>query len=383
VLHLRSSCGLYGAEGVIFNLVRQYRGEAVTACIADARSAHTELCGRLDAEGFATATLPARGAFDPGLLFRFAALFRRVKPDVVHTHEYKSDAIAYLVTRCMPLYARRVPLVATMHGVVRTTEALRRYERLDARLLRRFDAVIPVSQGTATIARDYGVPEGRIRPVANGVDTDRFWPGTDRRAARSALGLPPDGVFIGMVGRLSEEKGPDQLLEAFSVMGVTAERTHLVFVGDGPMEPSLRMRAQELGLVGCVHFLGRREDVERVYRVLDILALPSLTEGLPLTVLEASACGVPIVATDVGDVARVLPHEVASLLVQPRDTRALAAAMVRLLTEPEHAAELAETARCRVEAGYSARAMAESYEDVYRAVTRRPRPARESMGAAR
>jgi len=367
VLHLRSSCGLYGAEGVIMDLVRHYPGASLTVCLADARDPHTELCDRLASEGGCAEALPSRGAFDPVLVLRFARLLRRVKPDVIHTHEYKSDALAFLATRALPA-ARRVPLVATMHGVVRTTGALRRYERLDARVLRRFDAVVAVSAGTSAIAREYGVGGARLHVIPNGVDTARFRPGRDRASARERLGVPPDGALIGMVGRLSEEKGPDILLEAFAAVEGEAR---LVYIGDGPMLEPLRARAAAMGLSERVTFAGRRDDMEQAYAALDVLALPSLSEGLPLTVLEASACGVPVVASDVGDVGRVLPHGEAGLLVAPGEPGALTIALTGCIAEPDRARAMAETARRRVEGSWSAAALARAYEDVYRRVSGR------------
>lgn len=364
VLHLRSSGGFYGAENVIHSLVRQYPGEMITVCLSDARAPHTELCDRLNAEGYATETLETRGAVDPKLPFRLAALVRRVRPDVIHTHEYKTDALVR-VSRAIFPSLRRIPAVATMHGVVRISGALRRYERVDARALRGFDAVAPVSAELSQVARAYGVPEGRIHEISNGVDTDRFRPAQDRRTARQSLGLPADGVLIGVVGRLSPEKALLLMLDAFQASGL-APSARLAFFGDGPQREELDEHAKALGIADRVHQMGRRDDMPNVYGALDLLAMSSQAEGLPMTLLEGAACGVPVVATDVGDIARALPHERAALIVPPGDREAFTAALRRSVAEPEAMRALAETARRRVEEQYSARAMAGEYERLYR-----------------
>lgn len=359
VLHLRSSCGLYGAEGVIRGLARAYAGARRVLCLADARDPHTELSDALAAEGLDAGALPSRGMVDPGLVFRLASILRAYRPDVVHTHDYKTDAVAWLGSR---LVFPRPRLVATMHGVVRTSAALRTYEKLDARVLRRFDAVVAVSDGTADIARSYGIRGERIHLVSNGVDTEAFRPG-NRAEARRALGLPVDGALVGVVGRLSAEKGQDVLLDAFASVGAGVR---LAVVGDGPETDALQQAAGP-----NVRFLGRREDMARVYAALDLLALPSRTEGLPLTLLEAAACGVPAVATRVGDVAKVVVPGETGYLVPPGDPEALAAALNAALADASRLSDMGRAARSRVETLFSQSAMNEAYTRLYNVVARR------------
>jgi glycosyltransferase involved in cell wall biosynthesis len=364
VLHLRSSCGLYGAEGVIHGLARSYAGPSTVLCLSDVREPHTELCDLLAAEGRDAGTLPSRGALDPALIFRFAAAVKRIRPDVVHTHDYKSDTVAWLAAR---LPGARLPLVATMHGVVRTSAALRRYERMDARVLRRFSAVAAVSDGTMEIGREYGIPKARLTLIPNGVDTAAFRP-SPRAEARRLLGIPADGPLIGVVGRLSEEKGQRVLLEAFT----GAERlgsARLAVVGDGPMAEELKAFAGER-----VHFLGRREDMPLVYSAFDVLALPSLTEGLPLTILEAAACGVPAVASRVGDVHKAVLASRTGILVPPGDGAALAEALAAMLVDEDQREAMGRAARAHVTDHFSERAMANAYAAVYRNVTGRSAP---------
>lgn len=355
VLHLRSSCGLYGAEGVIKTLVENYEGPSVIVCFEDVREPHTELCSALADAGFDTAVLPTRGAVDPLVPARLAALVRRYRPAVIHCHDYKSVTVAALAVR-------GPRLIFTMHGDLRETVGSAILRRLGNWALRRCTAVVGVSEATVADAREYGVRPDRIHLIRNAVDTDRFQPGDDRMAARAALGLPSDGLLIGAVGRLSEEKGQPMLLEAVTRLEF---EWRLVLVGDGPLEPELRQTVGRLGISGRVHFLGRLDGVERVCHALDVLAQPSRREGLPLTVVEAGACEVPVVATDVGDVGRVVLDGRTGFLVPAGDPVAMAAALTRLEADPALRKEMGRAGREHVVESFAAQAMARSYQTVY------------------
>jgi len=355
VLHLRSSCGLYGAEGVIRTLVQTCNGPTATVCFEDSREPHTELCTALAADGFETAVLPSRGAVDPFVPARYSAILRRYRPAVIHCHDYKSVTVAALASR-------GIRLVFTMHGDLRETVGSGLLRRLGNKALRQCDAVVGVSDETVADAREYGVRPERIHLIRNAVDTRRFQPCDDRPAARAALGLPPDGFLIGAVGRLSEEKGQPVLLEAAAKLGFP---WHLALAGDGPLDKDLRALAARLGIAGRVHFLGRVENVERVYHALDVLALPSHREGLPLTVVEAAACAVPVAATDVGDVGRAVIDGQTGLLVPPGDPAALAGALTRIEGDAALQAAMGQAGREHVVASFGAEGMARAYEALY------------------
>ena len=363
VMHLRSSCGFYGAEGVIHTLVHAYSGESVVCCLADAREPHSELCDRLSTEGYPSVSIPTRGAVDPRVLLRFAFAIRRFRPNVVHCHDYKSAVIAAVVGRPM-----RLGLIFTVHGDLRATVGAAALIRLGHWALRRFDGVVGVSDATASDAREYGVAERRIRLVQNGVDTTRFRPSEARTAARAALDVPEDGVLIGVVGRFSEEKGHAVLLQA---VGKLDAPWRLALIGDGPLESDLRAQASAMGITDRTHFLGRREDIECVYHALDVLALPSHREGLPLAVVEAGACGLPVAATNVGDVARVVLDGETGFLSPAGDPAALSRSLARLCSDGCLRAKLGAAARCHVEKSFSAPAMAAGYERLYREAARK------------
>ncbi|MBF0171929.1 MAG: glycosyltransferase family 4 protein [Magnetococcales bacterium] len=190
-------------------------------------------------------------------------------------------------------------------------------------------------------------PEAQITSIPTGIDLDRFSPG-DRHAARSALGLPDDGPVIGIVATLRSWKGHSFLLEAFKEIVDTSRELplpRLVVVGDGPQEENLHRQAGELNLRQRVHFSGYQTDPVPWLHALDLFALPSHgNEGVPQALMQAMACGLPVVSTPVGAIPEIIVNEENGLLVRPKDSPSLANAIKRLLHEPMLGERLAQAA---------------------------------------
>ena len=226
--------------------------------------------------------------------------------------------------------ARRLglPYVVKVHGSDINVQANYRLRRPQiASALRGASAVIAVSDALAGKVRELGVDEQRLHRLYNGVDADLFLPG-ERAAARRALGLPGDAPIVLYVGNLKESKGCLDLLEAFPAVLARYPRARLVFVGGGAAGPALSRRAGQLGIAGAVLLAGARphDELPAWMQAADLLSLPSHNEGVPNVVLEAMACGLPVVATRVGGIPEVLPAH-AGLLVAPGDRHALGQAL--------------------------------------------------------
>ncbi|MEZ5853687.1 MAG: glycosyltransferase [Hyphomicrobiaceae bacterium] len=180
---------------------------------------------------------------------------------------------------------------------------------------------VAVSQEIVTRVHQF-LPGARFTVIPPGIDVERHKP-SDRAAARAMLGLNPAFRIVGSVGRLAEVKGHRFLIDAVSRL---ADDWHLVLVGDGPERAALERQASEAGVGARVHFLGMRSDPEAIVPAFDVFCLPSLAEGLPRAVLEAQACGVGVVASDVGGVAKAITAQ-SGKLVAAGDCDALAAAI--------------------------------------------------------
>ncbi|MFZ7096207.1 glycosyltransferase family 4 protein [Luteimonas dalianensis] len=225
-----------------------------------------------------------------------------------------------------------MPYVVKVHGSDLNQQAGRWLQRRQiSSALRGARAVIAVSAALAARARELGAPAGRVHVLYNGVDGDHFRPG-DRAAARERLGLPSEAPLVLYAGNLKPGKGCLDLLEAFAGLLKREPDARLAFVGDGPAARILRNRAGELGVAERLLLAGARvhDELPEWMRAANLLCLPSHSEGVPNVVLEAMACGLPVVASNVGGIPEVLPAH-AGLMVPPRDRQALVDALDQAL----------------------------------------------------
>ncbi|UNK50267.1 glycosyltransferase [Lysobacter sp. S4-A87] len=359
-LQLRSSAGLYGAERMVLALDRGLVRAGVRSrllSINNYRMDEQALHDTASAAGHDAVLLPCRGRMDTGTVSALAAQITAAgSRAVVHSHDYKSAFYAWLATRRQP--AR---LVATLHGWVEGTSSLRLYTRLELALLRRFDALVAVSTDQVARLARAGVPRWRIHCIDNGID----FPAADAigaAALRDELGIAPDTHVFAAVARLSPEKNLAMLLQAFAPVARRSPGAVLLVVGDGPERASLQSLAGELGLGAQLRLLGSRSDMGAIYALTDCLVLPSLTEGMPLVVLEAMACGVPVLASAVGDVPRLLAHADHGRLVPAGDREALQGALADTAALPRR---VDLRARQYVRENHGAQAMAERYLGLY------------------
>ena len=291
-------------------------------------------------------------------------LLRRFQPDVVHAHNlfFRTTEVAAL-TRMFS----RVPLVTTLHlggmaggrGPLRA--AVSAYEQTIGRLtLFASEHVIAVSSAVAEHARRLGRGDRPMTVIPNGVDTAVFHPAPEPRS-------PSKTVLF--VGRLVSNKGPQTLVEAAPEVLNRHQDARFVFLGEGPLDKALRRRTQRLGIEQSVAFLGTRSDVAEIMRGAALLARPSTLEGMPLTVLEGMASGLPVVATPVGGTPELVSDGVTGRLVPPGDSNALASRIIELLDDPNLAAEMGRHGRERAAAGYTWERVIARTEAVYAQVT--------------
>ena len=263
-----------------------------------------------------------------------ADLIREWGATVVHTHVYHADFVGYWAARRC-----RLPVVATVHGFTGGDIRNRFYQWLDRRLLRRFDGVICVSQPVQEILRGSGISERRLHLVPNGyLEHDLL----SRAAARTRLALDQTGRVIGWVGRLSHEKGADQLLLALA--DGKLDQTQAILIGEGPERASLEAQIAALGLEQRVRLAGHQEDASALLPAFDLMVVSSRTEGTPMVLLEAMGAGVPIAAFAVGGIPQVLDEE-SAWLIRPGDIKGLRDAIIHVMANPEEAGRRAGRGR--------------------------------------
>ncbi len=279
----------------------------------------------------------------PFFLLAFCLLaLRRVRhSNIVHCHWTISGLVAYVATRVW-----RRPLVLSVRGSDIHLVERGMMAKLHRKIYAWTDIVVAVSEDIAAKLETVGVPRDKVRVVPNGVNS-RFRPG-DRTAARRRLGLPVDGFIVLFVGLLIPIKGLDILVEALAEV-----ETELlcVLVGDGPLAPDLERQAVNLAVGDRLSFAGRQpsNEIPNWLIAADVLLLPSRSEGRPNVVLEAQACGIPVVATAVGGTPELVRDGETGLLIEPDNATALAAAIDRLRADGDLRDRLAVAGREQAE----------------------------------
>jgi L-malate glycosyltransferase len=267
---------------------------------------------------------------------------------------------------------RSCPLVFTRHNtkVVRS-HALNRW------LYRReVDHLIAVSRSVLTryepFFRNGALGPARVSVVQSAYRKEMFHPGINGGRVRAELGIGPDVPLVGVVGRLVEDKGQDDLLKAVPIILKSSPRARFLLVGTGVRERYLRLLANSLGIDQAVRFLGFRDDVPEITSALNVSVLPSVDCDASSAVLkEALACGVPAVATAIGGANEILEEGHTGLIVPPRDPERLAAAIVRLLADPERARDMGRRGALTVAERFSPERLASETLEVYRTVIER------------
>jgi glycosyltransferase involved in cell wall biosynthesis len=338
---------------------------AITVCyIRDDRDPVYAIDQRAVGLGIDFVEVTERHSFDWKLWPALRALVRNRRIQIVHSHDYKTNFYAWLLSMCEPI----LPL-ATLHGYTGNSRRERVYYALDKRIVRRFPRLITVSDDlTRELVRTRSQRD-RITRLLNGIDPDAFRR-TDaaRERARLALGLSPADVVIGSVGRLEHQKRFDLLMKAFCELHSRRPSAflRLVIVGDGSQRAALESLRTRLGLGAACVLVGHRDDVVLFHQAFDVFVQSSDYEGTPNTVLEAMALETPIVATDVGGTSELVTDGLHGLIVPPGNPSAIASAVEEVLGNPLATNTRVRAARRRTETELSFRVRMAAVERVYR-----------------
>lgn len=312
-------------------------------------------------------------------------MIRELKPDVLHTHTAKAGAVGRTAARLAGADRPRA-VVHTFHGHVlsgyfgaATTRGFRQVERA---LARSTDALIAVSPEVRDDLVALGVaPAERITVVRLGLDLDSrvTAPPGAREEERARLGVPPERFVVGWLGRMTDIKRVDVLLDAFAALRRSGVDAALVLVGDGPLRADLERQADALAITDATHFVGYRANVAPLYAALDAVALSSANEGTPVAVIEALAAGVPAVSTDVGGVSDVVVDGKSGFLVPAGDWVALANRLERLAGSEDLRRELGRFGSDWVRSRYSVPRLVDDVDALYRSLLARPKQKRKPL----
>lgn len=359
ILHLRSSGGFFGAEGVILNLAKELRNQAFNnfiVCLDNTKNPHTELLEKCRAQGLKTSAILCRGKLDFKAIFKLRQMLKGRRIQILHCHDYKANLYGLLASRFL-----NIKLVSTHHLWTHETPALRIYEFLDGILTNFFDKAAAVSDEVANEVSNFCVDRGKLITIYNGIDLTKYSGHLNGKKIREEFKIPDSCRIVGSVGRLTAQKGFDYFLEAARDVLKTAPEAIFLIAGDGTLRRHLEEKAQGLGIRNKIIFTGVRIDMADIYNCMDIFVLPSLREGLPLVVLEALAMKRPVIATNVGGVPALIRSGITGILLEPKDINGLANAIGDLLKDKKKADVLAGNGRRLIEDKFSLTAMANKY----------------------
>lgn len=345
VLHVRNASGYYGAERCIVAWMHELvpRGYSFDLAVyPDSSASMREFLDAVAETGAAVHPLPRRHVHAPRALASLMRIVRGRRVDVLHAHENRSHLMAWLAGGLTG-----TPVVGTLHGYVPSSPKMVRMNALNRRFLRS-GKLSALTVPTARLAEEVG--EGIVMPNA--------LPASLAAGAPSAA-QPKDPPAFGVVGRLNPEKGVQHFLDAIVELPA---RWRFVVIGDGPLQGELEAHPA----AARVEWLGFRSDARALMRELTALVIPSLTEGVPIALLEAMAQGVPVVATAVGGVPEVMTDVEHALLVPPGDAGALASAMRRAAEDIPGAQARALAARERFLAHYTTARVGDELDRLYR-----------------
>lgn len=359
VLQLLVTMPVGGAEIMVADIAAGLdpgRFEVVTACLGEPGPMGEEL--RRQGKRVISLGLDLKRTSAFGLVRRVRELLKEIRPDILHTHLYHAN-----------LYGRVAALGLGLPGVVATVHNIyarvKRHRCLANYLLARLaDYVLVFSpQVREDVFRFDRVPPSRLRMLTPGVRLAEMNSPEGKEVAKTRLGI--SGFCLGNVARLEEQKGHEDLLAAVSRIHREIPDLTVLLVGDGTRRGHLQALTQESGLEQVVRFLGTRRDIPEILQALDVFVMPSRWEGIPLTLLEAMGCGLPVISTRVGRAPEIIRDGENGRLTPVADSAALAQAILELYREPEKRQQWGDEARRTVKEKYTLEHFLEQFAAIY------------------
>jgi N-acetyl-alpha-D-glucosaminyl L-malate synthase BshA len=358
VLH---SLEVGGAEMLANRIARQLSSQFrfVFACLDGLGTLGEELA----AAGFKVEVLDRKPGLDRRCMKRLMSLVRSERVDIIHAHQYTP----FFYALAAGLGRRRPPVLFTEHGRWFPDFPRRKRILFNRLFLRRGDRVVAVGNSVKrALIENEGIPENRIQVIYNGIDIARY--GAEHHnggAVRDSLGLSRDDFVIIQVARLDPLKDHLTAVRTMHRVIQSVPAARLLIVGAGPEEAKIRAEVQRLGLDNQVRLLGLRHDIPRLLAAADTFLLTSISEGIPLTVIEAMAAGLPVVSTDVGGIGEIVEHNATGYLAPAGDHAALADALVNIVASSDRRARFATVGQRRAAERFSESQMMDAYHRLY------------------
>lgn len=360
ILHVEAGTNLYGGALQVLYLIKGLQGSGhnnVLVC-----PEQSEIAVHAGKTGACIHAIPMKGDFDLPLIGRLRKIIAMEQPDIVHLHSRRgADVLGGIAAR---LAHAKVVLTRRVDNPESSLQVRLKY--------RLFDKVIAISEGIRNILISAGVPAEKVACVRSAIDIQNYTALCDDPWFRKEFGLAQDAKVIGMVAQFIERKGHRYLLQAIPGILSQYPQARFILLGKGPLEADIRAMAIAAGIQSSLLFAGFRNDLERILPCLYAIVHPAEMEGLGVALLQAAACGVPLIGTHVGGIPEIVIDGVDGYLIPPRSPQAIAAAVLKLLDDPVKARAMGGAARAIVEKGFSIDAMVAGNLGVYRELMETP-----------
>ncbi len=385
ILHIINSLDIGGNERFLLQLLEHLPRDRFhqEVCVPDrGKDATRDLERECERLRTGNTVIRALGNLDIRVLPRLRRLIAKGRYDIVHTHLIYSQIYGRLAAA-----AAGTKCVVSSEQNIYNVKARAPFRWVERRLSGWTDRIIACSNEVREhLIREVGINPLKVVVVPNAVDTNVFFPIRKQSPllakvgnVRRELGIRDEDVVIGSVGHMSPQKGHTFLVAAMPSVLRRYPRAKFIFVGKGGLRSQLEKQARDLGVEEAIRFAGIRKDVPVVLNCLDVFVLPSLWEGFGTAIIEALACGVPVVATRVGGIPEIVEHGVDGLLVPPGRARALAESILRLLDNPSLRADMIYRGLRNVMGRFGVVRMAETVAKIYSQMFSRTRPRRREV----
>jgi len=363
ILQYIETCGPGGAETVLLNIAKNVDKNKFNLKVVLPKS--DWLAEQLLKNNIDTEIIPSKRSWDMSFRISLIRYCRRNKTDLIHSHLFGSNLYS-----CLAGMILRLPVIATFHNELYFLGRKEKFMPVKSAILRNFATrMVFVAE---YMKKDYvehlKFPENKLATIYNGIELDYKIDDFDTSSFKKEINIRDDDLVVGHIANLREPKGHRYLVKAASIVSGRFPNVKFLLIGDegdGSIKKEIEILIAEAGLEKNVKLLGFRSDVNKLLKILDIFVLPSTTEGMPLSVIEAIAASKPIVATNVGGLPEIIEPGHTGFLVEPKNVEQLADKIILLLGDEALRNRISKTGRKIVEKKYALKPMIDSYQDLY------------------
>ncbi|KAA3599784.1 MAG: glycosyltransferase family 1 protein [Candidatus Scalindua sp. AMX11] len=362
VLQFICPTGLYGAERWILALAKFLNSDYINCQLAvtkESKDQNIEIFERFKFLGLDSHQIQAHGRFDLFMVSKLVTLIRQKSIDIIHTHGYKSDILGVVAA-----YITGIRSVATPHGFENVRDRkLQIYIKLGGIALRYFDRVVPLSEDLEYEMYKIGINPKKVRLIQNGVDLEEIE--RERSSHIPSLSANRDEKIIGYIGQMASRKNILDLIKTFDLLYAKHKNIKLLLVGDGPQRDELEKQAKEMDSSSKIHFLGYQNDRLRILKEFDLFCMTSSLEGIPRSVMEAMAMGIPVAAFDIPGIDKLIVDGKTGLVADFGNREKLKECCERLIFNEELSYTISQNGRDHILNHFSSERMAQGYTSLY------------------